>query len=166
MRMSSLQRSLFNAVPIDFESTQLQTLFTHQAIVKIMKGDKTKAELIGTSFPEVSRQAMCSFPTSYLLVTSDLFMVNMIWSDLTESQAVEIKQLAASVISKTQGAGAASFHFTPIIGLPQRSAIKHIIINSLLSGNDSTFVLTRFFFLILQLKLPPENAMAKQLQQT
>lgn len=77
-----------------------------------------------------------------------------------------IKQLVVSVISETQGTEAASFRFILIIGLPQRSAIKHIIINSLLSGNDSTFVLTSLFFHGLQLKLPPGEMQKAQLQQT
>lgn len=80
--------------------------------------------------------------------------------------AVATDHLAVSLICKTLGREAASFHCALIIGLPKKSAIKHIIINRLRSRNDVTFVPASLFCLRLQLKLPPEEMQEAQLQQT
>lgn len=60
-----------------------------------------------------------------------------------------IDQLVVSLICKTLESEAAGFHFLLIIGLPKRSAIKHIIINRLRSRNDLTFVPTSLFFFLV-----------------
>lgn len=97
-----------------------------------------------TSSPEMFCRATCS----NLISAADLGSIygtrDLIRPDGVA--AVAIDQLAASLICKTLGSEAASSHCVLIIGLPKRSAIKHIIINRLRSRNDVTFVPTSLFF--------------------